>query len=82
MSSFEPFAEPDHPTGQPGELVEGRFPAGQDFPWWPQTTVDTPVRNQGQAGACPDRTRAIPARCRKPRNGNPVSSAVRSVSRG
>ncbi len=25
-----------------------------------ETTADTAVRNEGQAGACPDRTRAIP----------------------
>jgi hypothetical protein len=26
--------------------------------------TDTPVRNKGQAGACPDRTRAIPCKVR------------------
>jgi hypothetical protein len=26
----------------------------------PETSTDTPVRTKGQAGACPDRTRAIP----------------------
>ena len=25
-----------------------------------ETTADTPARTKGQAGACPDRTRAIP----------------------
>jgi hypothetical protein len=29
-----------------------------------ETTADTPVRTKGQAGACPDRTRAIPCTVR------------------
>jgi hypothetical protein len=30
----------------------------------PGASTDTPDRNQGQAGACPDRTRAIPCKVR------------------
>jgi hypothetical protein len=29
-----------------------------------ETTADTPVRDQGPGGACPDRTRAIPCKVR------------------
>ena len=29
-----------------------------------ETTADTPVRTKGQAGACPDRRRAIPCKVR------------------
>ena len=28
-----------------------------------ETTADTPAGTKGQAGACPDRTRTIPASC-------------------
>jgi hypothetical protein len=34
----------------------------------PGASTDTPVRIQGQAGACPDRTRAIPCTVRAARN--------------
>ena len=31
---------------------------------WHRSLSDTPVRTKGQAGACPDRTRAIPCKVR------------------
>ncbi len=37
----------------------------------PETSADTPVRNKGQAAACPDRTRAIPCTLQRRQQVNP-----------
>jgi hypothetical protein len=48
----------------------------------PETSTGTPVRDRGQAGACPDRTRAIPCTVRVVNiDGEDQGAAVAGVER-